>query len=585
METLYKMGYTQCFYVAGGNSMHLLESASRYLNCTPVVHEVTAGIAAEYFNQSGRGKAFALVTAGPGVTNLMTSVAGAWLDSRELLIVGGQVKTENLKKNGIRQGGIQEIDGISLLNSISKKTFRIDALIDAQEISRIVEQSYTGRPGPVFIEVCLDISAADHVSTQPQTNQFENNSELQQTEMMDLNEISRMISQSKRPLVLLGSGIARDTAFSLLVKLKELKIPVATTWSGADRVNADYPFYAGRPNNYGMRWANIFQQQADLLITIGSSLGLQQTGFNIESYMPVGKIVHIDIDESELSKQNPGSRVTLKMDSAHFAKILPSLFSDDSEPRSEWINFLSLVKSSIPFVEPCQLSTTSYLSPHSVIYAVSKLCSPNAQIVICSSGGTFTAGMQCFENKGNQILISNKGLASMGYGLAGAIGLAISNNSETTLLFEGDGGFAQNMQDLGTVVANKLRLKIFITNNQGYASIRTSQKNYFKGHYLGCDTSTGLGFPNWSKIADSYGITHFPLNHESLNSPEFVTLLDSTDPVVFEIFSDPEQVYLPRVHSSVMPNGQMNSSAIHDMLPKLSEDIAKKVFKYIPIPE
>jgi acetolactate synthase-1/2/3 large subunit len=193
--------------------------------------------------------------------------------------------------------------------------------------------------------------------------------------------------------------------------------------------------------------------------------------------------------------------------------------------------------------------------------------------------------MQCFENKRNQMLISNKGLASMGYGLAGAIGLAISNNVETTILFEGDGGFAQNLQDLGTVVANNLKLKMFITNNQGYASIRASQQNYFDGHYLGCDVSTGLGFPDWRLIAASYGITHFALDGDSIKSPEFKTLFDSNSPVIFEIFADPEQVYLPRVHSSVMPDGTMISSPIHDMLPKLDVEIAEKVFRYIPIPK
>jgi acetolactate synthase-1/2/3 large subunit len=334
-----------------------------------------------------------------------------------------------------------------------------------------------------------------------------------------------------------------------------------------------------------MRWANIFQQQSDLLIVIGSSLGLQQTGFNVEAYMPVGKIIHVDIDESELAKENPKQRVTLKMDSQEFAKVLPTFFSIEENSREEWINFLAKVKKLIPTVEDCQKSSDSFLSPHSVINTISKLSESDTQIVVCSSGGTFTAGMQCFENKENQILLSNKGLASMGYGLAGAIGLAFSNKTAKTILFEGDGGFAQNLQDLGTVAANKLNLKIFITSNSGYASIRTSQKNYFDGHYLGCDTSTGLGFPNWKLIASSYGLNFFELNPESFNSSEFFELFNSNAPVIFEILSDPEQTYLPRVHSKVMPDGSMNSSPIHDMLPKLEQDISEKVFKYIPIPE
>jgi acetolactate synthase-1/2/3 large subunit len=565
--------------------MHLLESASRYLECTPVVHEVTAGIAAEYFNQTKRGKAFALVTAGPGLTNLVTSIAGAWLESRALLIIGGQVKSENLQKGGIRQGGIQEIDGVNLVKSITKTAIRLDNPVDAEEITRIVGITESDRPGPVFVEVCLNVTAAEFSPFTKEEKVKEGYPDRQEPVTNDLREIRSLIQSSMRPLVLLGNGLSRSAALNLQSRLKDLKVPIASTWSGADRIGADFPYYAGRPNNYGMRWANIFQQQSDLLIVIGSSLGLQQTGFNTEAYMPVGKIIHVDIDQSELDKDNPKERVPLKMDGESFARILPDLFHQDSKNREEWIDFLKLVKASIPFVESCQESSKDYLSPHSVINDVSKLCGLDAQIVVCSSGGTFTAGMQCFENKGTQILLSNKGLASMGYGLAGAIGLAFSNRSVKTILFEGDGGFAQNLQDLGTVAANKLNLKVFITNNLGYASIRTSQKNYFEGHYLGCDTSTGLGFPQWKLVAASFGVAYFELNPESYNSPDFHELFESSQPVIFEILSDPEQTYLPRVHSKVMPNGSMNSSPIHDMLPRLDQDIAEKVFKYIPIPE
>ena len=564
--------------------MHLLESASRYLECTPVVHEVTAGIAAEYFNQAENGKAFALVTAGPGLTNLVTSVAGAWLESRELLIVGGQVKSENLRRAGVRQGGIQEIDGVALVSSITKSALRLENPVNAAEIAQVVKTSESERPGPVFIEVCLNVSAAEYPRNPGNDLVYELREKTPPADI-DLSEIETLIQNSQRPLVLFGNGLSRAAASRLQTELRKINVPIASTWSGADRVGSDYPYYAGRPNNYGMRWANIFQQQSDLLIVIGSSLGLQQTGFNVEAYMPVGKIIHVDIDESELAKENPKQRVTLKMDSQEFAKVLPTFFSIEENSREEWINFLAKVKKLIPTVEDCQKSSDSFLSPHSVINTISKLSESDTQIVVCSSGGTFTAGMQCFENKENQILLSNKGLASMGYGLAGAIGLAFSNKTAKTILFEGDGGFAQNLQDLGTVAANKLNLKIFITSNSGYASIRTSQKNYFDGHYLGCDTSTGLGFPNWKLIASSYGLNFFELNPESFNSSEFFELFNSNAPVIFEILSDPEQTYLPRVHSKVMPDGSMNSSPIHDMLPRLDQDISEKVFKYIPIPE
>lgn len=588
MECLRDEGYTHCFYVAGGNSMHLLESASRFFECIPTVHEVTAAIAAEYFCSSGSAKAFALATAGPGLTNMITGIAGAWLESHELLVVGGQVKSENLMKNGIRQGGIQEIDGIAITKSISKVSLRIESPISAAEIKNTIRASWTGRKGPVFIEICLDVSA-----TQIDTANFPNGIEFESRDIKhldtELNEqltkLENMIMESSRPLILLGNGISRSAAQELLNQLAVFNLPVATTWSGADRCGFDYPFYAGRPNTFGMRWANIFQQQADLLISIGSSLGLQQSGFNVAEFMPNGKVVQVDIDESELMKANPGNRLRIKMDSKDFAEVLPSLCKINIQDISEWTDFLLEVRKEIPTLESCQIGESNYLSPHQVINVVSKKVRAMNPVVICSSGGTFTAGMQCYENKTGQIMLSNKGLASMGYGLAGAIGVAFQHQNSKTLLFEGDGGFAQNLQDLGTVSANKLPVKIFITNNQGYASIRTSQKNYFDGNYLGCDTSTGLGFPEWQKISDSFGIKHCLLTKDNFDNDEFWSDMESSEPVIFEIVSDPEQMYLPKVTSYVKIDGSMESNPIHNMAPPLSVELAAKVFKYIEPPQ
>lgn len=587
MEILKSEDFTHCFYVAGGNSMHLLESASRYFTCIPVIHEVTAAIASEYFNESGPRKAFALATAGPGLTNMLTGVAGAWLESHELFVIGGQVKSVNLKKSGVRQGGIQEIDGIELTKSITKASLRIENPVPAEEFIKIIHEGKNARKGPVFIEICLDASAAEvsfeAISRKPlelrQDNQT-NNSLSQKLE-----HVSTLISKSQRPLILFGNGVPRDTAKKLLSQLVKFQIPVATTWGGADRCSFDYDFFAGRPNTFGMRWSNIFQQQADLLIVLGSSLALQQTGFNVDEYLPVGEIIHVDVDKDELEKENPKNRYRLNMSCEDFSELLPGLLEKNLKPIGEWVNFLQEIRSLVPTLEISQKSVAPYISPHEVINALSKLTHSNDSVVICSSGGTFTAGMQCFENKENQILLANKGLASMGYGLAGAIGVAFQNRKSKTLLFEGDGGFAQNLQDLGTVNANALNIKIFITNNRGYASIRTSQKNYFGGNYLGCDIQTGLSFPNWKKISESFGVRHFLLSRETFLNSEFMNLFEDSDSVLFEIIADPEQVYLPKVSSVIKEDGSMESTPIHVMVPKLEPEIEAKVFRFIPPPQ
>lgn len=585
METLKSLGFTHCFYVGGGNSMHLLESASHRFKCVPVVHEVTAAIAAEYFNQSNDNgeKAFALVTAGPGFTNLVTGVGGAWLDSRELLVIGGQAKSTNLAKGTVRQLGHQEIDGVAIASPISKKSVRIEHAWQSNQIMEVVSQSWMDRPGPVFVEVCLDVSAQEFTSELG----FEDRVSDIQSSSIEINEdfiLRDLVRASQRPLVLLGGGVSRREAKAFLEGAKKFSLPVACTWTGADRVGNDYEFYAGRPNTYGMRWSNIFQQQADLLIAVGTSLGFQQTGFNIEEFLPAGNLVHVDIDQYELEKKNPKKRHGILMDGDVFLKGLNTLLEMEKKDFSFWASFLRELKEVVPPIEDCQKSRAPFVSPHEVMARIGNYLQENDCLVAASSGGTFTASMQVLSISGNQVLIGNKGLASMGYGLGGAIGCCFSRPKDKTILFEGDGGFAQNMQDLGTVRANNLNLKVFITSNDGYASIRTSQKNYFAGHYLGCDILTGLFLPDWRKIAEAFEIPALKISGSEWENDEFRILISSNGPAIFIIESDPDQMYLPKIFSRVSVNGQMSSTAIHDMSPPLGAEASKLVFRYIEAP-
>ncbi len=582
METLAALGYRKCFYLGGGNSMHLLESASRYFDCIPVVHEVTAAIAAEYYNTENRelDKAFALVTAGPGMTNLITGIAGAWLDSRELLVVGGQAKSTNLSRGTVRQIGHQEVDGRTIAEPITKISKTIEAPISAADIENIVSASWTDRRGPVFLEICLDVSART-IETSAFHSENRTSSRKQGLGKSIPSDVLEKISSSKRPLILLGGGVTLTAAKKFQERASAWKVPVACTWTGADRGNFDYQYFAGRPNTYGMRWANVFQQQSDLLIAIGTSLGFQQTGFNTSAYLPVGEIIHVDIDRDELAKPNPKVRTQLQMDSSDFLEELSDTFDKIKPNWSEWADYLSLIKESLPTFEDCQKTKEPTVSPQEVMSYVSTIAGNNDSIVAASSGGTFTATMQNFITRGNQRLIGNKGLASMGYGLAGAIGISVARPEYRTILFEGDGGFAQNLQDLGTVASLDLNLKIFITSNDGYASIRTSQKNYFEGHYLGCDTKTGLVLPDWEDIGRAFGIDTLRIDSTNFKSDTFLTSFNNLSPTIYIIAADPEQTYMPKIFSKVDSNGQMDSTPLHDMYPPLQQELSN-LFKYIP---
>jgi acetolactate synthase-1/2/3 large subunit len=269
------------------------------------------------------------------------------------------------------------------------------------------------------------------------------------------------------------------------------------------------------------------------------------------------------------------------MDSSIFLQELCDELEVNPPNWSDWVDFLNEIKTSMPTFEDCQRVAEPYLSPQEVMSFVSTISGLDDAVVAASSGGTFTATMQNFISRGNQRLIGNKGLASMGYGLAGAIGISLARPEHRTILFEGDGGFAQNLQDLGTVVARDLNIKIFITSNDGYASIRTSQKNYFGGHYLGCDNKTGLHLPDWEHIGKAFGVETLMLSSSNFRSERFLTSFASSKPTIYIVVADPEQTYMPKIFSKVDSNGQMESTPLHDMYPPPSHQI-KHLFRHIP---
>jgi acetolactate synthase-1/2/3 large subunit len=253
---LAELGYTHCFFVAGGNIMHLLESCSRYLTAIPVVHEVAAGIAAEYFNEiHPNAKAFALVTAGPGLTNIVTAIGGAFLESRELLVIGGQVKVSDLSHGTLRQRGIQEIDGVSIVRPITVRSTGLLEAVDRAKFAELIAQPTGGRKGPVFLEVPLDIQARtvdmEAFETPVQA------AVVREADTSTAAEIARRLREAKRPVILLGGGVDPDTAWALNERLAELGVPLMTTYNGADRVPSEHPLYFGRPNTWGQRYANI----------------------------------------------------------------------------------------------------------------------------------------------------------------------------------------------------------------------------------------------------------------------------------------------------------------------------------------
>ncbi|QIG81845.1 thiamine pyrophosphate-binding protein [Sphingosinithalassobacter tenebrarum] len=557
-------GYTHYFYVGGGNIMHLTESLDRYLTGVPVVHEVAAGIAAEYFNEIAESaKALALVTAGPGLTNIVTAISGAWLESRELLVIGGQVKTSDLARGQVRSRGIQEIDGVALVQSTTKVSHRLEAPVSGAEFLDLISASWTPRKGPVFLEFPLDVQAASVEETPLPAVAVP---QLPVAGDEDIALVAKLYAEAERPVLLIGGGVDRKTADAVRDRLDRLGVPVMTTYNGADRIDGDAPNYLGRPNTWGQRSANIAIQQSDLIVALGTRLGLQQTGFNWREFGRDATLVQVEIDGGELAKGHPVVDHGFRVDANDF---LTRLLGHDLPRKDEWLARAQEIRAAVPRVEDVNNSGAEYLSPYDFIVALEGLTTPDDLIIPCSSGSAFTLSMQLYKQKLGQRMLTNKSLASMGYGLSGAIGAAIAGQGRRTILIEGDGGFAQNMQELGTAAINGLNLKIFIFDDQGHASIRMTQQNYFDGKYLGCDRKSGLGLPRWERLFAAWDIPVVRLPLDFTADAEIRRRMAEPGLQAFLVPIDPAQTYFPKISSRITASGSMESNPIDRMTPEI----------------
>lgn len=579
-RALSRMDYTHCFLVPGGGIMHLVDAARKNMTVVPFVHEVSAGIATEYFNEisrtSGGHHAYALLTTGPGVTNCMTAITGAFLESRELLVVAGQVKSADLATQGIRQRGIQEADGLAMVTPVCKEAMRLTSPVPIAQIQDRVMSGCSDRKGPVFIEVCLDAQGAPvtelHSSDEVQGGDVSDNVE---RAMSAFPVIHARLSKARRPVLLIGGGVAPGSFDDLTGSWAHVGLPIMTTWNGFDRVADDFPLFAGRPNTWGQRSANILLAQADCVVALGTRLGLQQTGFNWQEWTQ-GEVIQVDIDQAELDKGHPRVDLGIRAD----ANTIVQLLSEERyDPDPSWIEHIAVVRNLVPILDPANVNGPNYLSPYVLVDQLSDVMKADDVLIPASSGSGQFVPMETFRLRQGQRVVTNKGLASMGYGLAGAIGAALAAPASRVVLVEGDGSFSQNLQELGTVALRQLNIKIFLLANDGYASIRTTQRNYFGGAYVGCDAASGLGLPDWAALARSFGLASVEVGPDGLTSPEVREAFAATGPTVFIVNIDPEQTYFPKVTSRVREDGGMESNPIHRMSPDLPDHVATRVFR------
>lgn len=577
-QFLEKKGIKHAFMLPGGGAMHLDDSIGKSnIEYICFLHEQGAAIAAEAYAQHTNTPGLVLVTSGPGATNAITGVTAGWIDSTPMIIISGQSKREDLVGDrGVRQIGSQEVQIVPMVTPITKYAAQI---LDPTEIRYHLEKAYheatTGRPGPVWLDIPLDVQAVmlDEQSLAGFEPEQESGADISDA----IIRTTELLKQSQKPLILAGNGIKLADSTELLYRLIErLHIPVETTWKTIDMFGEDDALYVGHPGIMGDRGANLILQEADLILSVGCRLDTSITAFNDKNFGKCARKVIVDIDENEIKRMGVNKEVAVACDAKIFLqKLLTQIEKDEfalslTEKKSvwqQWIAYCKGLREKYPVITKEHAEAEGYVSAY---YFIGKLCDllrESDVIVPESSGGAGEITYQAFRLKKGQKMKNAAGLGSMGFGLPYSIGSCIANDRRRTILINGDGAFQLNIQELETMHRLKLPVKMFVWNNDGYASIRAMQRNNFGGHYVASEAGSGLTMPDISKVAEAYGFKSYRIHNNRELDEMMPKMMADDEPLLCELMVLPEETVSPRVKAIVGENGRMTSGPLEKMWP------------------
>ena len=563
------------FTLTGAGIMHLTDglACNKKLKTICPHHEQTASMALEAYSRATENFGVGIFTTGPGSTNAITGLAGAWQDSVPCLFISGQVKlAEASSQSGIkklRQFGVQELDIIPIVESITKYAVTITQPEKIRyELEKASHIAKSGRPGPVWIEIPMDIQSA---KISDELEKFEN----EQSENPEINEnqiksVIELLQNAKRPIIISGQGVRIAGAIELLTKFVKLfKIPVVTSYLGIDTIRHDEESYIGKIGVKGERAGNLAMQNSDLILSIGSSLHVSVIGYNYKQFARGAKKIIIDIDEITHKKKTIDIDQFVHADAKDFLNILlKQLTEGDSLNYASWLEMCNKWKKKYPTCLPEYKNTKDEINSYFLIEQICKN-SKAGDIFVSDAGGTFYAVSQAVTlTKPNQRYIPSSAMATMGYSLPAAIGISIATGNRV-ISFTGDGSLQQNIQEFQTLVEYNLPVKLFVLNNDGYHSIRTSQTNYFQKRYIGESSKSGISFPDTVKIAEAYGVKAFRIDQPSQITNVVNQVLNYDGPVVCDVIVPREQEIIPTVASIVNDDGSMSSRPLEDMYPFL----------------
>ncbi|MEI6726085.1 MAG: thiamine pyrophosphate-binding protein [Actinomycetes bacterium] len=562
------------FFLPGGGCMHLVDSLRREERLTPVVclHEQAAAVAADAYSQYTGRLGAALVTAGPGSTNAITGVAASWIDSIPVLFISGQAKsTEMIADWHVRQMGIQEVDIVSLVGPITKYAATVRDPADiALHLDEALCRSRAGRPGPVWLDVPLDVQGALSDGAQFGDREPDRSAGASAAVAGWVSSTVGLIAGARRPVVLAGNGIRLAGATGDFVSWAERAgIPILTTWKAADLLSEEHPLYVGRPGSIGQRGANFALQNADLLIALGARMDLAQVGFDYPGFAPRARKVIVDVDGSEIAKLGFPVDVAAVTDAADFlAGLLQS--AEPWHDEEGWLARCVAWRRRYPIAADGTRGPDAPVDTYALIDVLSDLLEQDDVLVPGSSGSCAEITMQAFRVKAGQRVLNSPGLGSMGFGLPASIGAAVASGRRVVTVI-GDGGLQHNIQELETLRRLGLPVKVFVLDNDGYASIRSSQRNHFDG-FLAADPASGLTLPSIAAVAEAYGLRTFQVGSGAGLEETVRRVLASPGPAVCVLRVDPDLVTQPRLSTTVAPDGRITSRPLEDLWPFLDRD-------------
>jgi len=567
-------GVRHVFTLPGGGAMHLVDSLGRSgLAYVCTLHEQAAAIAAEAYGRASNNLGVVLVTSGPGGINALTGAAGAWFASTPCLILSGQVKRADLKgDSGLRQRGPQENDIVAMAAPITKYAVMVvDPATIRFHLEKAIALATSGRKGPVWIDIPLDVQAAD---IDPEA-----------LEGCDLpaaapdpalpSQVARafgFLREACRPVLLAGNGVHfSGTEKTFLALAERLGIPVLTTWMGCDLIPDGHPLFFGRPGTIASRGANFTVQNADCLISLGARLDFDVTGFDQSRYARAARKIVVDVDAAEIAKLGMTVDVPICAD---LKDAIPELLRQaPSLPGcAPWLEQCREWRDRYPILRPEFREPSDFINPFVFADTLSGELAADDLIVPGSSGSGIDMFWMAYRAKAGQRAFSTGGLGAMGFGLPAGMGACLALGRRRTVTVDGDGGFLMNIQELATVAQLGLPVKYFVANNQGYASIRSMQRNHFQGRLVACDGSSGVALPDLVAVARAMEIPAARIGGRDDLRRGIRDALDAPGPFVCDVLLDPAFTTMPRMSSVVRSDGSMASRPLEDLWPFLDRE-------------